>query len=87
VFDLTFTVIDRKGGAVPLTLPIEQAVIAGWTGRDPIARDKQSPNLKRSALRGRQRRRSITAARRGGSRRKIRSKPAGKIPPARRSSS
>jgi len=40
VFDLTFTVIDREGAAVPLTLPIEQAVIAGWTGRDPIARDK-----------------------------------------------
>ena len=45
MFDLTFTVIDRKGGAVPLTLPIEQAVIAGWTGRDPIARDKHIAEL------------------------------------------
>jgi len=45
VFDLTFTVIDREGGAVPLTLPIEQAVIAGWTGRDPIARDKHIAEL------------------------------------------
>jgi hypothetical protein len=38
VFDLTFTVIDREGGSVPLTLAIDQAVIAGWTGRDPVAR-------------------------------------------------
>jgi uncharacterized protein DUF2848 len=45
VFDLTFTVIDREGGAMPLTLAIEQAVIAGWTGRDPIARDKHIAEL------------------------------------------
>jgi hypothetical protein len=45
VFDLTFTVIDREGGAVPLTLPIDQAVIAGWTGRDPVARDKHIAEL------------------------------------------
>jgi hypothetical protein len=45
VFDLTFTVIDTKGGATPLTLPIEQAVIAGWTGRDPAARDKHIAEL------------------------------------------
>jgi hypothetical protein len=45
VFDLTFTVIDNKGGATPLTLPIEQAVIAGWTGRDPAARDKHIAEL------------------------------------------
>ena len=45
MFDLTFTVIDRDGGAVPLTLPIQQAVIAGWTGRDPIARDKHIAEL------------------------------------------
>jgi hypothetical protein len=45
VFDLTITVIDREGGSVPLTLPIEQAVIAGWTGRDPVARDKHIAEL------------------------------------------
>jgi hypothetical protein len=45
VFDLTFTVIDREGGSVPLTLPIDQAVIAGWTGRDPVARDKHIVEL------------------------------------------
>jgi hypothetical protein len=45
VFDLTFTVIDREGGAMPLTLAIEQAVIAGWTGRDPMARDKHIAEL------------------------------------------
>ena len=45
MFDLTFTVIDREGGAMPLTLAIEQAVIAGWTGRDPIARDKHIAEL------------------------------------------
>ena len=39
MFDLTFTVFDAKGGAPPLTLAIDQAVIAGWTGRDPVARD------------------------------------------------
>jgi hypothetical protein len=45
VFDLTFTVIDRSGSAVPLTLGIDQAVIAGWTGRDPVARDKHIAEL------------------------------------------
>jgi hypothetical protein len=45
VFDLTFTIIDRDGGAMPLTLPIDQAVIAGWTGRDPVARDKHIAEL------------------------------------------
>ena len=45
MFDLTFTVIDPKGGATPLTLAIEQAVIAGWTGRDPVARDKHIAEL------------------------------------------
>jgi hypothetical protein len=28
-----------------LTLPIDQAVIAGWTGRDPVARDKHIAEL------------------------------------------
>jgi hypothetical protein len=45
VFDLTFTVMDRDGGAMPLTLPIDQLVIAGWTGRDPVARDKHIAEL------------------------------------------
>jgi hypothetical protein len=45
VFDLTFTVIDVNGGATPLTLAIDQAVIAGWTGRDPLARDKHIAEL------------------------------------------
>ena len=45
MFDLTFTVIDREGGAMPLTLPIDQAVIAGWTGRDRLARDKHIAEL------------------------------------------
>jgi hypothetical protein len=44
VFDLTFTV-DDKGAPTPLTLPINQAVIAGWTGRDPVARDKHIAEL------------------------------------------
>src|SRR5215813_9701337 len=45
VFDLTFTVIDPDGATVPLTLAIDQAVIAGWTGRDPVARDKHIAEL------------------------------------------
>src|ERR1700726_1500647 len=44
VFDLTFT-IDAQGTTTPLTLAIEQAVIAGWTGRDPVARDKHIAEL------------------------------------------
>ena len=44
MFDLTFTIND-KGAPTPLTLPIEQAVIAGWTGRDPVARDKHIAEL------------------------------------------
>ena len=44
MFDLTFT-IDDKGTPTPLTLPIDQAVIAGWTGRDPVARDKHIAEL------------------------------------------
>jgi len=44
MFDLAFT-IEAKGIATPLTLPIEQAVIAGWTGRDPVARDKHIAEL------------------------------------------
>src|SRR5271168_2903974 len=44
MYDLTFT-IDAKGVTTPLMLPIDQAVIAGWTGRDPVARDKHIAEL------------------------------------------
>jgi hypothetical protein len=44
VYDLTFT-IDAQDTTTPLTLPIDQAVIAGWTGRDPVARDKHIAEL------------------------------------------
>jgi hypothetical protein len=44
VFDLSFTV-DAQDTTTPLTLAIDQAVIAGWTGRDPVARDKHIAEL------------------------------------------
>src|SRR5258705_9589646 len=44
VFDLTF-IIQDQGAPTPLTLAIDQAVIAGWTGRDPVARDKHIAEL------------------------------------------
>ena len=44
MFDLVFT-IDTRDATTPLTLPIDQAVIAGWTGRDPAARDKHIAEL------------------------------------------
>jgi hypothetical protein len=44
VFDLAFT-IDAQDATTPLTLEIDQAVIAGWTGRDPVARDKHIAEL------------------------------------------
>jgi Protein of unknown function (DUF2848) len=44
VYDLTFTIDDPKN-PTQLTLPIEKAVIAGWTGRDPVARDKHIAEL------------------------------------------
>ena len=44
MYDLTFT-IDAQETTTPLTLPIDQAVIAGWTGRDPVARDKHIAEL------------------------------------------
>src|SRR5580658_4351856 len=44
MFDLTFT-IESKDGTTPLTLAIDQAVIAGWTGRDPVARDRHIAEL------------------------------------------
>jgi hypothetical protein len=42
VYDLTFTVQDH---GAPLTLAIDRAVIAGWTGRDPVARDRHIAEL------------------------------------------
>jgi hypothetical protein len=44
VFDLAFT-IDAQDTTTPLTLAIDQAVMAGWTGRDPVARDKHIVEL------------------------------------------
>lgn len=44
MFDLTFTV-DAQDTTTPLTLAIDQLVIAGWTGRDTIARDKHIAEL------------------------------------------
>jgi Protein of unknown function (DUF2848) len=44
VYDLTFT-IDAQGTTTPLTLAIDQAVVAGWTGRDPVARDRHIAEL------------------------------------------
>jgi hypothetical protein len=49
VHDLTFTVMDRMG-ATPLTLAVDQAVIAGWTGRDPVARDKHIAELEQLGI-------------------------------------
>jgi hypothetical protein len=44
VYDLTFT-IDAQGTTTPLTLAIDQAVVAGWTGRDPVARVRHIAEL------------------------------------------
>jgi Protein of unknown function (DUF2848) len=44
VIDLAF-VVDAQDTTTPLTLAIDQAVIAGWTGRDPVARDKHIAEL------------------------------------------
>ena len=44
MFDLAFT-IDAQGTTTPLMLAVDQAVIAGWTGRDPVARDKHIAEL------------------------------------------
>jgi hypothetical protein len=49
VFDLTFTV-DAQDTTTPLTLAIDQAVIAGWTGRDPVARDKHIAELQEMGI-------------------------------------
>lgn len=42
--DLNFT-IDGRSGAKRAALRITQAVIAGWTGRDPVARDHHIAEL------------------------------------------
>lgn len=44
MFDLTF-IVDAQDTTTPLTLAIDQMVIAGWTGRDPVARDKHIAEL------------------------------------------
>ena len=44
MFDLAF-VIDAQDTTTPLTLAIDRAVIAGWTGRDPVARDRHIAEL------------------------------------------
>jgi len=44
VHDLAFTIAARDT-TTPLTPAIDQAVIAGWTGRDPVARDKHIAEL------------------------------------------
>jgi hypothetical protein len=44
VVDLTFA-LEAAGQRSQLSLPIRQAVIAGWTGRDPVARDKHIVEL------------------------------------------
>ncbi|MGP9811765.1 DUF2848 domain-containing protein [Rhodopseudomonas sp. NSM] len=42
--ELAFT-LEASGKRAPLSLPITQAVIAGWTGRDPVARDRHIVEL------------------------------------------
>src|SRR6201995_1190993 len=46
---MTFT-IDDHGAPTRLTLAIDQAVIAGWTGRDPVARDKHIAELEANRI-------------------------------------
>lgn len=38
-------IIERKGGRESRSLPVNRLVIAGWTGRDPVARDKHIAEL------------------------------------------
>jgi len=42
--ELEFTV-EADGAAKPMTIRIEQAVVTGWTGRDPVARDRHIAEL------------------------------------------
>lgn len=41
---IAFT-LDARGAHTPLSLTITQGVIAGWTGRDPVARDHHIAEL------------------------------------------
>ena len=45
--DLSFT-LDSKGASTPLTLAIDQAVIAGWTGRDHGVVDRKRQRGRRA---------------------------------------
>jgi hypothetical protein len=47
--EIVFT-LATKGGQLPLTLNLHQAVIAGWTGRDPVARDKHIAELEQLGI-------------------------------------
>src|SRR3954454_22861538 len=42
--ELAFT-LEADGATKPMTIQVEQAVIAGWTGRDPVARDRHIAEL------------------------------------------
>ena len=42
--EIAFT-LESKDRRSQLTVPIRQAVMAGWTGRDPVARDKHIAEL------------------------------------------
>ena len=44
MIELAFA-LETKTDKTPLMLPIRQAVIAGWTGRDPVARDRHIAEL------------------------------------------
>ena len=37
--------LRERGRATPIAMEVRQAVIAGWTGRDPVARDKHIAEL------------------------------------------
>ncbi|MET0969819.1 MAG: DUF2848 domain-containing protein [Tardiphaga sp.] len=41
---IAFT-LDARGAQTPLSLTITQGIIAGWTGRDPVARDHHIAEL------------------------------------------
>ena len=49
MFDLTL-IVDAQDTTTPLTLAIDQMVIAGWTGRDPVARDKHIAELQEMGI-------------------------------------
>jgi len=47
--DIAFT-LDVADGRLPLTLTLNRAVIAGWTGRDPVARDRHIAELEKLGI-------------------------------------